>query len=491
MAKRCIGIEIDSCHLRAVQMARIGQRFRIEKVFCSQTRRSTDSIRDILRSLTSRHGFDRRADVAISIPHNAVFFRDLQLDSPDPEQIHKHDSRLLEHNFPIQTDDIIAQVYAYRQLADEKCSVLIAAIARESLKGKLDLLADVKMRPKIVDSAIFAIHSTIALNHPEIVAETAVIAYVDESYLTLALTQNGEILLVRNIPIVPRSDTPDLALAQIGEVISREAQITWRRVLPTENKGESQIYLVAPASISAGLKAMLEENLRCQTVVVDPCAKIKRPIRCKADWQICVAEGLALRALAPEKTTGVNFLNACNAQTEAPFSYKKEIAICATLCAAIAVFLVVGLFLRRSYLEADYTNLKDQITGLFQRTLPGEKNIVSPVAQLQQKLDSVRKDYRRFASFGPTRLTPLQVLYTVSTNTPPQANIEIQDLLIAADSVRLTGTCNSFESVYEYRRVLAKTLSFALVDVKDVQKEPKSGAVRFTVLVSAASTEQG
>jgi Tfp pilus assembly PilM family ATPase len=491
MAKRCIGIDIDSQHLRAVQMARTGQKFRIEKVFCTQTRRSTDSMPDILTSLTSRHGFDRRADMAISIPHNAVFFRDLEIDSIDPEQIQKHNPLVLEHNFPIETDDILAQVYAYRPLPDERHSVLVAATAREALEERLDLLADMKMRPKIVDSAIFAVHSAIALNHPEIVTETAAIAYIDESYLTLALAQSNEIFLVRNIPIVPRSERPHLALEQIAEVVSREAQITWRRVLPVESEQEAKIYLVAPSSIAAGLKARLEDNLHCQTVIVDPCARMQCSTRCNADWQMCVAEGLALRALAPEKTTGVNFLDAGNAQTKAPFSPKKEVAICAALAAAIAVFSLVGLFVRLSHLEANYANVKGQITELFRRTLPDEKNIVSPLAQLQQKLDSVRRDYRRFESFSPTRATPLQVLRTVSTNTPPHTNIEIRDLLVGADSVRLTGTCDSFGSFYEYQRLLAEIPYYGLVDVQDVHKEPKSDTVRFTILLSAAPMEQG
>lgn len=491
MAKRCIGIDIDSQHLRAVQIVRTGHEFRIENVFCTQTRRSTDSTPEILKSLTSRHGFDRRADVATSMSHNAVFFRDLKIDSADTNRIHEQYSPDLEDNFPIHTDDMLAQAYAHRPLQDGKRSVLIAAVARESLQQRLDLLAEVKMRPKIVDSAIFAVHAAIVLNHPEVVSETAAIACVDESCLTLALTQNGEIFLVRNIPIVPRSEKQDLVLEQIAEVICRETQITWRRVLPAETKQEAKIYLVAPSSISAGLKAAIEDNLRCQTVVVDPYAKIERPTHCKADGQICVAEGLALRALAPEKITGVNFLDADKAQTKAPFNLKKELVICATLVAAIAVFSLVGLFMRLSYLEANYTNVKDQITELFQRTLPDEKNIVSPLAQLEQKLDSIRKDYDRFAPFSSTRLTPLQVLHTISTNTPPEANMEIRDLLVGSDSVRLTGTCDSFEAVYKYQRLLAQIPSYKTVDVRDVQKEPKSGTIRFTILLSAASMEQG
>jgi hypothetical protein len=75
-------------------------------------------------------------------------------------------------------------------------------------------------------------------------------------------------------------------------------------------------------------------------------------------------------------------------------------------------------------------------------------------------------------------------------NRPSQGNIQIDDLLITSKSVRLNGTCNSFESVYQWQRLLREIPGFALVDVQDVQKEPKSGAVHFTMVLSSVIPEQ-
>ncbi|GAH96597.1 unnamed protein product, partial [marine sediment metagenome] len=72
MVKRCIGIDIGSSYLRAVQIVRTGDELCIEKVFSAQTRRSKDSPPEILKRLSSKYGFDLRADIAISMPHDAV-----------------------------------------------------------------------------------------------------------------------------------------------------------------------------------------------------------------------------------------------------------------------------------------------------------------------------------------------------------------------------------------------------------------------------------
>lgn len=488
MVKRCIGIDMDSSHVRAVQVARAGQRFRVEKVFCTQTRRRPDYPPDILRSLTTEHGFDRRADVAVSMPRNTVFFKRLEPGLSDPQQSREHPASVPEHEFPIQTDDIITQVCRHHKVPDQQSSALIAATGRESLKSTLDVLAEATLHAKIVEPAIFAIHSTIAMNHPESVTQTAVIAYVDGSCVTLALVENGDILSVRNIPLIPLPDDPDMARQRTAEILAREAQVTWRKVHGAETKPESKLYLVAPTDISGALKTWLESELHCQTVIVDPCAKVQRCPDCQTDWQICVAEGLALRALAPGQTTGVNFLEAQKLHKTVPFSLKKELAICTTLAAVIGIVWLAGLFVRLSYLEAHYTNIKGQIAEIFHRTLPQEQNMVSPVAQLQQKLDSLRDDRQLLTSFDPMRLTPLQVLHTISTKAPPQADIQVKDLLIATDSVRLTGTCGSFASLSKWRRLLQEIPLFAAVDAQDIQKEPKTGTVRFTILLFSSST---
>ena len=191
-----------------------------------------------------------------------------------------------------------------------------------------------------------------------------------------------------------------------------------------------------------------------------------------------------MRTLAPEKTVGINFLEADNAEMKPKLDLKKELIIFATLAAAIVVVSFVGLFVRLFHLEAKYTNIKNEIRQVFQNTLPEEKNIVNPLVQLEQQLVSFRKDNQLFASFYPTNLSPLKVLHSITSNTPSQGNIRIDDMLITTESVRLKGTCDSFESVYQWQRLLQDTPGFTLVDVQDVQKDARANAIHFIILIS-------
>lgn len=504
MVKRCIGIDIGSSSLRAVQVSRTGEHFNIEKVFSIQTRRGSDSPPEILRSLTSKYGFDPRADVAISMPNDTVFYRTLETDfagleqirglsRPDPkrEMEYLQTQPVLEHNFPIETDEIVAQVCSYRQLSDDKYSVLVAAVKRASLHERMNILAEAKMHPNLVEAAIFAVHSAIVANHPEIMIGQAIIAYIDESYLTLAVTENNSILIVRNIPIVSCSDNnADSAQEQIAEVLLREVEITWQKVFGGAIQEDTKIFLVSRGDVSNNLEATIEESLPCRTTIVDSYAKVECSAQGDGDTEISLAKGLALRMLVPDKTKGINFRQADTANVKTTLDRKKELITCAILVAAIAVVSLLGLFVRLSYLERKYAHIKNEITEVFQATLPKEKNIVSPLAQLEQELQSLRKDYRLFAPFSPTDSRPLDILRNITMSTPSQGNMKIDNLLITAESVRLNGTCDSFESVYQWQRLLQEIPGFALVDVRDVQKEPKSGAVHFTIVVSSVIPEQ-
>jgi len=490
MVKQCIGIDIGSSCICAVQVMRTDEGFCVEKVLGTQIRRSTDSPEEVLRLLFNRHGFDRRAEVAISMPHDAVFFRNLETDSAGLEQIREGNWSALEHNFPVGAEKIVAQVYSYNPTPDGKYSVLTAVSSRQSLHDRLNIFTEAKLHPGMVEASIFAVHSTVAVNHPEIMAGQAIIAYIDGCYLTLAIIKDNDIVLVRSSPVIIESEDDIKSLQkQMAHIISREAQITWQKVFGTDIEQNTKIYLVSTGQISEYMVLKIGKKLRSETTVVDCYAMVENLSRNMVDIQVCVAEGLALRLLAPEQTKGINFLEADKADTAPTLNLRKEFVFCAALIGAIAIFLLVGLFTRLSNLEAAYARIKNETTEIFQATLPDEKNIVDPLVQLEQQIESFRRDSSLFASLSDSDLSPLDALYKISVNSSLRENIKIDDILIASDTVRINGTCDSFEPVYQWQQLLQEDPGFTSVDVKDIQKQSKSGAVHFTMLLSLSTQE--
>lgn len=489
MVKRCIGIDVGSSYLCAVQVLRIGRAFCIEKVFDTKARRGTDSASDTLKALVSKHGFDRRAAVAISMPNDAVFFRSLETDSVGLERVRASGYSVFDYDFPIEADEMVAQPCSYYQVTDQKYSILTVAVAKESLRETRDIVLGARMHPNFIGTTVFSVHTTVALNHPEIRTGVAIIAHIAESFLTLAVTQNNRILAVRHFPVITESGSNGESVAeQVGEVLSREAGITWRKLFETEIEQDTKIYLVGEIENTAGLREAIEENLHCQTTVVNPFARVllKDPRRPRVD--ISVAEGLALRTLAPEHTAGINFLDSDSNGAKSTSSLKREVVICAALMAAIAAISLAGLFMRKSQLESRYVSVKSEINKSFQAALPQEKNIVDPLAQLDQRLESLRKDHALFGVYSGAG--PLKVLLAVTERTPKDTNINLDDVLITAESVRLTGTAESFEAVYNWQRLLEATPEFSKVNAGDPERSADGKLVKFVVLASLTERDR-
>ncbi len=491
MVKRCIGIEVGPSHLCAVQLLRIGKAFCIEKVFDTQTRRGTDSASETLKSLVSEHGFDRRAAVAISMPNDTVFFRNLETDPAGLEQIRDSEYSTFGHDFPIEADEIIAHPFSYRQTAEQRYSILTAAAARQSLRETRDIVVGARMRAHLIGSAIFSVHSTVSLNHPESRAGVAIIAHITGCRLTLAVTENNTILMVRHFPIVGNSESNGHPVEdQVGEILCREAGITWRKLFETEIPQDTRIYLVGMGENMADLKESVEENLHCRTTVANPYARVLLKQAGRPRIDISVAEGLALKTLAPEHIAGINFLEAESVRTKSTTSTKKEIIVCAVLAAAIAAVSLIGLFMRRSHLENKYEDIRSEINESFRKALPEEK-IVDPLAQLDQKLQAMQKDYALFGPALGAGIGPLEVLTVIFNTTPEDMNIGLEDLLITAEKVRLTGTAESFESAYEWQRLLEGTPELSRVEVVNPQQGADGKLVRFVVQASISMKDRG
>jgi Tfp pilus assembly protein PilN len=298
-------------------------------------------------------------------------------------------------------------------------------------------------------------------------------------------------LVVRHFPIV---DSPEKnghpVEDQVGDILCREAAITWRKLFETEIPEDTRIYLVGIGENMVDLKETVEENLRCKTTIANPYARVllKHVGRPRVD--ISIAEGLALKTLAPDHIAGINFLEADSIKAKSTTSPKKEIAVCAVLIAAIAAVSLIGLFMRRSQLENKYEDIRSEINENFRRALPQER-IVNPLAQLDQKLQAMQEDYALFGPALGAGVRPLEVLNVITDSTPEDTNIGLEDLLITTEKVRLTGTAESFESAYEWQRLLEQTPQLSGVEVVNPQQVADGKLVHFVVQASITMKDRG
>jgi Tfp pilus assembly protein PilN len=116
--------------------------------------------------------------------------------------------------------------------------------------------------------------------------------------------------------------------------------------------------------------------------------------------------------------------------------------------------------------------------------VPEEQNVVDPVAQLQQRLDAFRKESKTLASLNSGQPGPLEILYALSRSTPTTGALELQEILRAADSVRITGSCDSYATFSQWQQLLKGIPGLRVDDVPRTTKDPRSGRVQFLISLS-------
>ena len=479
MAKRAIGIDMGPCHFRAVQMVRDGDRFVLEKVFTAPMRRSTDQPLDALRALISHHGFDWRADVAVAMAPGSVFYRDLTVQAQVLEQIRQGDGSALAEHLPIPAEQMVARVCSQRPVPPDRCSVLVAATTQAALSDRLDLLA--RFDPKRVDAEAFAVCNAVLANHPQAGEGRAVVASSGEDYLTVVLLQGGLVLLVRSIPWSAGAGPDSPAL------VADSIRLSFQKVFGSQIEGDDAVYLAAHQS--QVLAKTLREALGCPVTVVDPFARVAGPAGQTLPDEILLAEGLAIGVLVPRQAHGVDFLAVDHPARHSKAGLLRELALCGTLVCAVGVAWLIGLWTQVSCLESQYNRIKAQTTDLCRQALPDERHIVSPLAQVQQRLDRFQRDCRTVADLQRTDAGPLAILDQLGAARGGLADTTVQDLLITADQVRVQGSCRSFEQVYQWQRRLEAASGFAKVQVEQPTRDPHNGQVSFTILIALAKED--
>jgi Tfp pilus assembly PilM family ATPase len=483
--RRSIGVDITPYCIRALQIREQADQFYIEKAFSVPTQRHSDTPIAIIRQLTEHHGFDRRLDVAVAMPHNSVFYREVKMDSCRPDQVGQPNSSGLDNHFPIPAAQMIAHTCGENDPSGDSSSQLVAATDRDSVQQRLDHLSELQITPKLIESEIFALRAAALVNYPDMRFGRYVIVYVDQCHLSLAVLEDARVLVVRNTPMTLRTKRQDDTSREqkAAEFISHEVRMTWQKVFEDEVDSNARVLIATEHTFSSSLIAYIEQELSCPTELLDPCKHIQCATDLELGCDMVIAAGLAIRMLGPDRISGVNFLEGHHPIDHAPINLRKEVAVCSTLLLAIGIAWIVGLFVELSSLESRYSSLKADIEQTFRQVAPEEKNIVSPAVQLTQKIKTLEQEQQRFSQYL-VGSSPLTVLKRISMSRPSSSTIRVNNLLVAGESASVRAICSSFDEPYQWQRALKKIPGFAQVETQSPQKDGKTGKVSFKIVLS-------
>lgn len=189
------------------------------------------------------------------------------------------------------------------------------------------------------------------------------------------------------------------------------------------------------------------------------------------------AEALGL-ALSPMQGTQINF-------RQGEFVFGKESIERRHRLASVGLvsLLLLGLMGGDFYLhyhqkEKKFQELKQELRSEFTKTFPQTKNVSNEVEQTRAAINE-RKKSAEFLGVGGE--SPLEVLKGVTAGIPMEIRIDVTDMVIDGNKIRIEAQTDSYDSVDRIRGGLMKAGRFQEVNVSDAKISADQTKVSFRI----------
>jgi len=491
--KRSIGIDINRDKISIVQLCFNGGKFSLEHSCVreipksgSSEEKSTADIKALINSMITEENFDMSAKVTVTAPANRVFFHNLRMDLSATEDIQQLLRYELEDDFPIPFDELLADICGGRELKGDDKEYLISAISRSELQNQVQTISEAGLKCSAITADVCALYAITSLNHNLIDNTPSVIIHADNSRIILAISEKDRLVCVRHFNHQDLAVDEHYSMQNLAPALTREVEMTLRAMFRSNTGAQLKVFISTDNELLQDLSQALPEAINCEVVALNPFKKIDCSEKHQTNNDIVIAAGLALIG-TNEIGEALNFLAVDELRSDQRAETKRGLLIFGLLVLAIVILLITRLFYELNTLENENQLLNQQIRDVFVQTLPKEEKIVNELAQLNEKLEAVRAEYNIFAAGLSERILPLKLLQDLSEKITPDQNVRIYDISIVPQSMRLVGAVASFESVDNLTSLLRQIPEFNEIELQNIDVDPQSSGVRFTLSITMGS----
>lgn len=499
-----------------------------------------DSQAAVLRDLWAEMAVGQ-ARVVVSVPMHLCSVRTITLPFTDERKLAQVVPFEVEAQLPYSLEEVVVD---HHRLHTENGSsrLLVAALPKEILRRHLNLLSKIGIEPPLVELDALALYS-LAHHGLQTLPPEIVMVEIGATKTVVLVMSQGEVRSARTI--LHGSQHWTQALAEAHSISLEEAEERKQRVGLSALGGEEgtsrplsialeawveelvkTLHVAQLESVSSGQPARqdlaggpvvssVSEGSGGSVVLCGGGAKLKeletfvatvlkRDIKTLIPplvrekglpWDIAWSQalGLALKGGGAKQASRLNFRKGEFAYTgEVVKSRRRTQMVFAGL---LSLLLLAGADLTLKYrLQAShYRALREELRQMFTEMFPEVKNIVDEVQQTRTAIAELKKSAALFGSGEPSALG---VLGELTARISKEIKIEVQELVIEPERVRLEAETDSFDSVDRIKAAVAQSALFSEVSVSDAKITvgqttsggSSGGKVRFRLTLQLASS---
>lgn len=418
---------------------------------------------------------------ALSIPADKVTCRNMRVPFTDTKKIRQVLPFELEPLLPFPIEDLVID-FQKIGTTSEGTQILTIVGQESSLKPFIETAGEYHIDPEMLLPGAYATAVRLA-DSPEM-PQNWLLLDVHPERCSLLVIYGRKICLMRSFPV-------SLSAPEASGAVCRQIQQTLAgmdSILETDDMETETDYLPAtllvtgPGAVSDTMVNQVSATLELSVNRLNLFEKSGLDIKETVDIDVFphqMNNALACALLAAEGVRGGLNLRQGTLAAKSRFFEHKQAIFRAGAMVAVAILFAFGNLMAEIHLlgkEANRLNL--QMISVFKAVLPAIHTIVEPVHQLQVEIEQLKK--KAFVTADTTSYLPaIDILLNLSRDIPEALDVRFSKLVMGDQSVLISGTTDSFNSVNEMKSRLEKNSLFKIVKINSADMEQTEKRVRF------------
>jgi len=483
MSAKTWGLDIGSTGIKAVELARTWQGYRVTNyvfrpVSAAEGEQSRAKKVQELREIFPK-GEKGGRGLIVPIPSQRTIVHRVSLpfeDRKKNQQVVKYE---VEPLLPFPIDQVIVDFYTPQRSQNGK-RALVFAVRKEEVSEQLSLMREAGLDPESLVSeamALFWLAKQLGLK-----GSANVLLDLGHEKTTMIVLRGEALSLARSIPTAgwALSRSPEQTSAA---ALSRLADEVLRTLIIYESDQQSpveNIFLTGGLASLGGLERILCELLKRPVAVLD--MERNRPSLLRdvpKDYHntCAVALGAAFWESARE-TERINFRQEEFASQKKAQKIKTRMTLFLSYVIILALLGVATLATNLYLKEKRYKDLKAEIRKEFLQAQPGVKKIVSEVQQMKNLVGEEKARVDALGGLASAR-SPLEILRELSLMIDPAWKVRITELVMDPEVVEVSGEADSFDTVNRLKSKLDGSQLYREVQLKTARASSLENVIEF------------
>jgi type II secretory pathway component PulL len=204
-------------------------------------------------------------------------------------------------------------------------------------------------------------------------------------------------------------------------------------------------------------------------------------------WNAALMDGALALALRDSKK-GEGF-NLRKGEFELKKSYLgpiNEIRKAIILLGALFLFILVNLGVDYYFLNKRCEAGEQKVTGLFRQAFPEVTNVRFPVLQMKQKIKELETSSGLLPGGVASNRKALDVLRDISQRIPTSLDVDVSNMVIDGEKVRISGDTDTFSTVEDLKNSLEPSDYFKSVTLGPANLDRTGKRVNFEITMQRA-----